>query len=153
MLFYLPAEDVLLAGEELLLVLLPALHEVAHDAEVLQLVADVDHLLVHAVGHVEGLAAGRLAALVLPAEVHLLVNVLVVLLEEAVSLQAVDVSAHEDVHGLETHHHVVAGTARAVADGAAVGTEPVGLLLSVLVILEAVLAVLASADILVMWVI
>lgn len=153
MLLHLLPEDILLAAQQFLLVLLPALDQIAHDAQVLELIPNVDHLLVHAVGYVERLPAGCLAALVLLPEVHLLVEALVVLLEETGALQLVDIPTHEDVHGLEADHHVVSGASRAVANSPAVRTQPIGFLLAIVVILEAVLAILPAADILIIFMI
>jgi hypothetical protein len=137
----------LLAGGELLLVLLPPLDQVAEDAQVLQLEPDVQHLLVHAVGHCAGLPR-RLRSL-LPPQVHLLLAARVVTLEDARPLQPVDVAAQQHVHRLQPHHHVVSGAASAVADPAAVRTQPVRLLFAVFVVLQAVAAVFAAAHVLI----
>lgn len=116
--------------------------------------ADVEHLVVHAIRSATALSGGLRdipSFLLLLPEIHGFLAAAVVLLEETVPLKAVDVSPHEDVHGLEPHHHIIPGTPRAVADPPAVWTKAVGFFLAIVVILEAVAAVLPPADILIIF--
>jgi hypothetical protein len=116
--------------------------------------ADVEHLVVHAIGSATGLPRRLRDIPALPlllAEVHGLLTATVVLLDETAPLESVDVSAHEDVHGLQSHHHIVPGASGAVAYPSAIWTEPVGFLLAIIVVLEAVAAILPPADLLVIY--
>ena len=145
----LAAEGLLFAAENLLLVLFPALDQVADHPQFLQLVPQADDFIVALVG-LDSVLAGTLA-LLLRSQVGLLVAWvrLVVFFELVFILKIVDVAAQHNEHGLKPQHQIVAGAAGAVADPPAVGAQPSCLFLSVFVVFEAVAAVLSPTNILI----
>lgn len=82
---------------QFLFVLLPPFHQIAYNPQILQLVTNAQHFIVHSTGR-RRISFGIFAVLVLASR-HAVLGLRVVFFYETVLLEMVDVGSQQNVHG------------------------------------------------------